>query len=353
MQKLVAVDAHKRSITTVLFENGKPIGKPKRLPSSPAAFKTLALQHPDAHFAFEACSVQEWMIDVLREGGVTAEAYTPPKKEGKGKKSDPQDALRLGRKVLLEDVNVVRVPPPAERRVRDRVRQRVFLMQERVALINRLKHALNRWGFTPEPPAPQAKTPSILDREGRAQVLRRFPDLEEEYILVDAFETRLKLLDKEMERLGKANPSVQILRTIPGFGPLVALAFQVETGPVARFEKANRLVSYYGLDCVWSQSGDTRVDQHHISRQGRNHMRGLLVQAAWIHVNACPNSDFAKKYHHLVNERGKLKGQAIIAVAQHLVRVAWTLLKENRPFTLNRPAQEGPCRAPETGRRDR
>jgi hypothetical protein len=44
--------------------------------------------------------------------------------------------------------------------------------------------------------------------------------------------------------------------------------------------------------------------------------------------------------------RGKLSGQAIVAIAARLVRIAWTLLKEQRPFTMKRPAQGWPCRAP-------
>lgn len=339
-------------MTYAVFRNNKPIGKPKRVPSSRLELQRLAKEHRTAHFALEACSVQEWMIDTLRESKVTAEAYTPPKKERKERKSDPQDALRLGRKVLLGDVNVVRVPPPAERRVRDRVRQRVYMVHQRISLVNRIRHALNRWGFTTDAASRTGKAPGIFDATGRGQVLKAFPDLEEEYLLLDALDARLALLDKEVERLGQGDSRVRILRSIPGFGPLVALAFAVETGPVERFAKANRLVSYFGLDCKWSQSGDTAVDQHRISRQGRDYIRGLLVQAAWVHVNRCPDSSIAQRYHHLADDRGKLAGQAIVAVAQFLVRVAWTLLKENRPFTLNRSARANACRAPETGRRE-
>lgn len=359
-KKLVAIDAHKRTCTAVVFEDYEPVGKPKRFLSTPKNLQDLAKQNPNAHFALEACSVQEWMIDTLRGCGVTADAYTPPKKENKGHKNDPQDALRLGRKVLLKDVNVVRVPTPEERRVRDRVRQRQYLVAERVRFLNRVRHALNRRGLRLKgadegdelDDAILEKAPGILTPEGRRQVLDALPDLAEEYAVLDILTERLKALDKEMPRLGKGIPEVEILRSIPGFGPVIALAFHAETGPVSRFPKAGHLVSYYGLDPDGDQSGDTYVDHHRITHKGRAYLRGLMTQAAWSHVNSCPDSDVAQKYRRHVQERGKLKGKAIIAVAAHLVRVAWTLLMEKREFTLNRPARNGLAGTPETGRRD-
>jgi transposase len=344
---LVAIDAHKRTCTAVVFEDWNPVGNPVRFASTRENLRDLAKKNPTARFALEACSVQEWMIDTLRAAGVTADAYTPPKKESKGRKSDPLDALRLGRKVLLEDVNVVRVPTPEERRMRDRVRQRQYLVAERTRFINRIRHALNRSGvrLAGEDPEEEdteeadGKTHSVLQPEGRRQVLKALPDLADDYAVLDVLTQRRKALDKELRNVGKDIPEVRILQSIPGFGPVISLAFHVETGPVTRFAKASRLVNYYGLDPTGHQSGDTYVDHHQISRKGRSYLRGLMTQAAWVHVRWCPDGDVAQKYRRLAQERGKLKGEAITAVAAHLVRVAWTLLTEKREFTLNRPAR--------------
>lgn len=347
MRKLVAIDAHKRTCTAVVFEDWEPVGKPARFLSTRKNLEDLAKQHSDAHFALEACSVQEWMIDTLREAGANADAYTPPKKESKGRKSDPLDALRLGRKVLLQDVNVVRVPTPKERRLRDRIRQRQYLTAERTRFLNRIRHALNRSGVRltgvdsddEDTEDANGKAPPILRPKDRAQVLQTLPDLADDYAVLDVLTQHRKALDKELRHLGRDIPEVQFLQSIPGFGNLIALAFHVETGPVTRFPKASRLVNYFGLDPTGHQSGDTYVDHHQISRKGRSYLRGLMTQAAWAHVRSCPESDVTKKYRRLANERGKLKGEAITAVAAHLVRVAWTVLTDKRAFTINRPAR--------------
>lgn len=356
-QKLVAIDAHKRTCTAVVLDGWDPVGKPQRFPSTVENLRKLAREHPDAHFALEACSVQEWMIDTLREGGVDAQAYTPPKKQRKGKKSDPRDALRLGRKVLLQDVNLVRVPTPEERRIRDRVRQRQYLVAQRTRFVNRIQHALNRRGLRKPTDAggPHAdeEAEHAVAMKHRDQALAALPDLADEYALVDALDERIQPLDKQVQRLGNGIHEVELLKSIPGFGPVVSLAFHVETGPATRFPKAASLVNYYGLDPEGDQSGDTYIDKHQISKKGRSYIRGLLVQAAWSHVRWCPESDISQKYHRLAAERGKLKGEAIVAAAAHLVRVAWTMLIEDRAFTLNRPARRATCRDPSAGRRDR
>lgn len=350
-QKLVAIDAHKRTCTAVLFEDHKRKGKPIRVLSTRPALQRLAQDHPDAHFALEACSVSEWMIDTLRDAGVTAQTYTPPKRTRKGRKSDPEDAARLGRKVLLGDVNEVYVPTPEHRALRDRVRQRHYLVEQRVRFINRIKHVVNRRHLELPKTETGHRPRNVLRQDVRQALIEQAPDLTEEYAIADALTARLKALDKEVPQLGEEIRAVQLLRTITGFGPIIALAFHAETGPVERFRKAANLVSYYGLEPTGSQSGDTYVDHHRISRRGRNYMRSLLVQAAWIHVQKCPDSDVTAKYRRLVQDRGKVKGKAIIAVATHLVRVAWTLLREDRPFTLNPPARAATCRDPSPGRR--
>lgn len=350
-QKLVAIDAHKRTCTAVVFQDHEPAGKPVRLLSTRPALERLANDHPEAHFALEACSVSEWMIDTLRDAGVTAAAYTPPKRRGKAGKSDPKDAARLGRKVLLGDVNEVHVPTPEHRALRDRIRQRHYLVQQRVRFINRIKHTVNRRNLELPKTETGRRPRNVLRQDVRQRLLEKAPDLAEEYAIADALTTRLKALDKEVPKLGEDIHEVQLLRTIPGFGPVIALAFHVETGPITRFRKAGNLVSYYGLDPTGVQSGDSYVDHHRISRKGRNYLRTLLVQAAWVHVQSCPDSDLTAKYRRLAGERGKVKGKAIVAVAAHLVRVAWTLLREDRPFKLNPPARASTCRDPPTGRR--
>ena len=86
-------------------------------------------------------------------------------------------------------------------------------------------------------------------------------------------------LEAEAKRLAKADPSCQILQTMPGVGPLTALAFvSVMDGP-ARFAKSSSVGAYLGLTPRGHQSGEVAWTGR-ISKTGDGVTRALLYEAA-------------------------------------------------------------------------
>ena len=74
---------------------------------------------------------------------------------------------------------------------------------------------------------------------------------------------------------------VRRLMTIGGINMVVAAGVLSAIGDVRRFTSAEKLVSYLGLDPRVRQSGDRAAQHGQISKQGRSHARGMLVEAAW------------------------------------------------------------------------
>lgn len=333
------MDVHKVSTTYAVFHGACVVEGPKRFKNSPEAFRELARTYPGVPFLMEACGLHEWIHDVLVEEGVAARMFVPPKRELGEKKNDAKDTVRLGRRFLAGDLREVKMASVEIRRVREIVRQRVFLAQERTALVNRIKHELNRWGFPQRNPDLER---DVFREEGRRVILREFQHLSVIYGLVDRIDDDLKKMNKELERIGGEIPIVKRLRTIPGFGPLVSLAFYVEVFDINRFPTGENLVSYFGLDPKWGQSGDRRWDHHRISHEGRAYIRGLLNQAAWVHTNYAPESSLTRDYENLSAK--KSKPQAIVMVQRKLVLTAHKIWKDDRDFTMTRPAPLVKCR---------
>ena len=67
---------------------------------------------------------------------------------------------------------------------------------------------------------------------------------------------------------------------------VVALAMISAIGDVARFDKPQKLVSYLGLNPSVRQSGPGPAYHGRITKQGRGHARGMLVEAAWAAARA-------------------------------------------------------------------
>jgi transposase len=59
-------------------------------------------------------------------------------------------------------------------------------------------------------------------------------------------------------------------------------AIVATVGDLGRFASPEKLVSYFGLNLEVRQSGGLPAVHGHISKQGRAHARGMLVEAAWV-----------------------------------------------------------------------
>jgi len=97
-------------------------------------------------------------------------------------------------------------------------------------------------------------------------------------------------LDVEARRLAKADRRCQLLQTMPGVGPLTALAFVSAMDGAARFAKSSSVGAYLGLTPRGHQSGEVAWSGD-ISKTGDSLARALLYEAAnslMVRVKAWP-----------------------------------------------------------------
>ena len=130
-------------------------------------------------------------------------------------------------------------------------------------------------------------------------------------------------MTKELNRLGQDNPSVRLLRTIPGVGPRTAEAFVAYVGDPKRFGRACQVSTYFGLvPCEDSSAGKERLG--HITKEGPSLVRWLLVEAAWQAVRRCPS--LKARLERLQRGQPKRKRTAVVAIASHLARAMWAMM---------------------------
>ena len=135
----------------------------------------------------------------------------------------------------------------------------------------------------------------------------------------------MRELDRAVEEAGRERQEVALLRTHPGVGMVVGLAFVLTVGPVERFRNSRKLVSYWGLNPRESSSGG-RQRLGAISKQGNTMMRWLLVEAAQTAARLDPQ--LRRIYQRL--KKQKTSAVAKVAVARRLaVRLFWMLRTRN------------------------
>ena len=105
-------------------------------------------------------------------------------------------------------------------------------------------------------------------------------------------------------------------------------------GDFTRFDDPNKLVAYVGLNPRVRQSGNSAPVHGRISKTGRAHIRGVLVEAAWSASRAPgPLRGF---YQRVKARRGFQK--AVVATARKMTVLAWHLITKDQDYAFARPA---------------
>jgi transposase len=153
-------------------------------------------------------------------------------------------------------------------------------------------------------------------------------------VLSDA--TRILAIQKEIasiengiEDLSSQSDIAKRLRTIPGFGSICAAELAGEIGVLDRFSSEASLALYLGMAVLNNSSGNYKGSKRpkHVNRQGK----AAMMVAVARHIN---HTAEAKLYYEKKRKEGKKHNQAVRALARHLIKVIWSMIKNNRDYQL-------------------
>jgi transposase len=144
----------------------------------------------------------------------------------------------------------------------------------------------------------------------------------------------------EIERTAHAilsdNRDYQLLRMIPGIGPINALTILAEAGDLRRFNHHRQFLKFCGLDLATCQSGTFR-GRTKLSKYGNARLRRTFWMATQVAIRQRDNS-FRDKLGRYVAGYGNdpdRRRKAMTALTAKMARVAHAVIKtgaEYRPF---------------------
>ena len=146
----------------------------------------------------------------------------------------------------------------------------------------------------------------------------------------EAVRTQILHLDKEVLKQAKASKASQLLMTIPGVGPITALAFAATIDDAARFEKSRAVGAYLGLTSRRYQSGEMDYSGR-ISKFGDGLLRSLLYEAANSLLTIVRKSHPLKDWARRIRKRSSHK-KACVALARKLAVVMHRMLITGEAF---------------------
>jgi len=181
-----------------------------------------------------------------------------------------------------------------------------------------------------------------------SQAAQMFRLTVEQYIDLTKLRRHLQeLINRQLER----NADYQLLRSIPGVGPIVALTVLSEGGDLRRFSHHRKFLNYCGLSLSAAQSGISR-GRPQLSKRGNARLRWAFWVAANAAINQRRNS-FRKKYDDYIRRDpldADLKRKAYVAVAAKVARVAYGLIKSGKEYRHYLEAAVHDGRIPSLGR---
>jgi transposase len=208
--------------------------------------------------------------------------------------------------------------------------------KDRTKVKNQIHSTLAKYGLKPE------EELDIFTREGRAWLeaaLQRLPPetrrcMEQRIETLDHLEKQIAIMEKRIRDQIRVTPEMELLKSLPGVGDILAVVIALEMGSVERFAKAENLVGYSGTAPKARNSGG--AIRYGGSRNECNHYLKWAFHEAANAVSRQRNHPLWRHKHvvFLYERVRKHKGHgiAIGAVARHLAEAAYWVLKKGEPY---------------------
>lgn len=250
-------------------------------------------------------------------------------------KTDSIDASGLARLYASGFLPQVWVADERSQALRRQVTRRNQLVRQRTRLKNIVQSILHSHLV---PPCPTA---DLFGPKGRAWLAEQILPADERSAVerhgreYDRLGDDLDVVERDLARGALADEQAKRLLTIPGIHMAVAVGVMAAIGHIERFASPQHLVSYLGLNPSVHQSGNGPVHRGRITKRGRGHARGMLVEAAWVAARV-PGP--LRAFFLRIRAR---RGQhvAAVATARKLTVLIWHMLRRNEDYAWVRPAR--------------
>ena len=335
--RIIGLDVHRTFAEVAIREHGRvrPAG---RISTTTAGLQLFArsLTHRDEVVLEATCNTHA-IARLLRAHAGRVVVSNPLRTRAIAEakiKTDKIDAAVLTQLHASGFLPEVWMPDATTEALRRQVSRRAQVVHHRTRLKNQI-HAILHRNLLPRCPASD-----LFGRKGRAWLTTQSLPADERAAVtsllraLDLADEDLTELDRDLASSILEDAGVRRLMTIPGVDFAVAVGLVAAIGDVTRFRSPQKLVSYFGLNPRVRQSGLQPAHHGRITKQGRAHARGMLVEAAWV---AAKTPGPLRAF--FVRVRGRRGHQiAAVATARKLAVLTWHLLTKQQDYAWARPS---------------
>jgi len=274
-----------------------------------------------------------WLVDGLQEAGYKLHLVnTAAIKQYEGLKysDDKRDAFHLAHLLRLGILPTGYIYPKQERAIRDLLRKRLQLVQQRTAQILSIQNQVTR-NTGRQLKANEVKKLTISTVKNRIKDKNIQQAILSNVAIMNVLTSKIEVLEKQVLEQVTIKDEFQKLLQITGIGPIIALTIMLETGDINRFNKVGNYSSY--CRCVNSKRFSNG------KQKGQGNRKNGNKYLAWAYMEA---ANYAIRFNEKARQfyqRKIAKTKRVVALkalAHKLARACYYVLKNNEDFDNQR-----------------
>jgi transposase len=327
------LDLHGNNVFCTLMDAARNVRFEKRFPNDMLAIREglEPFRKWIKELAVESTFNWYWLVDGLAKLKYRVRLANPAKmQENIGLKhaNDKTDARFIARQLVNGILPEGYIYPEETRGIRDMLRRRMHLVQDRTTESQRLTALVARQ-------TGRDMTADEILKSDMAEVLggqrEAIAMAEASRRHIDFLSAEIKALEKTATELLPDKAAYKHLMTAPGIGLVLARCILMETGPVARFKKAGNYASYCRAVSTEHTSNDKKKGEGN-SKCGNRYLAWAFVEAANMAARYSPeiNAWFQRK----TARSGGKRVIAVKALANKMAKACYFMLRDGTDFDV-------------------
>jgi len=330
MKLYCGIDLHSNNhYVSIIDEQDKRIYQKRLRNDLTITLQTLEPYRQDlAGVAVESTFNWYWLVDGLLDAGYAVDLVnTSAVKQYEGLKhtDDKHDAFWLAHLMRLGILPVGYIYPKEQRAVRDLLRIRLHLVQQRTKHVLSVQNQYWRsYGVKLKSADIKRCADSLLTNTTDPHVALA---MRSQLSVIESINQQIQNIEQTTQHQCALRPEFALLKTVHGIGVTLAQTIMLETGSIHRFPSVGHFSSY--SRCVESKkTSNGKKKGEGNTKNGNKYLAWAFVEAAYFAARFYETAD--RFYQRKLAQRNRIV--ATKALAHKLARASFYVMRDQVPF---------------------